>query len=270
MQVRIKGTTITQDLTFNILEVNDAPIIENTGLTQVIVDENTGYVVDLEVSDQDSDLHRHDLLYHTSDGEIRFFSHTGDDSTISNSYSSGSWTTADDSLTPSFLVHGDFNKDGYVDIIVLEKSNSQIRHLQFVSFQVAFFSQPSLTSNTQPAFALANDLDQDGDLDLVVSFVGENPDIISLYKNDGTGSFTGPSTLWTSDYSSSGQELVHFAIGDMDGDSYNDLIVSRRLDSDGIGRVSLLLNDGTGSATFDFTPNVDFQTDFGNFETKFC
>jgi hypothetical protein len=44
VQVRIKGTTITQDLTFNILEANDAPIIENTGLTQVIVDENTGFV----------------------------------------------------------------------------------------------------------------------------------------------------------------------------------------------------------------------------------
>ena len=48
---------------------------------------------------------------------------------------------------------------------------------------------------------------------------------------------------------------------------HNDLILSRRLDSDGKGRVSLLLN--TGSANFESTPNVDFQTDLGILKPSF-
>ena len=131
VQVRIVGTNITQDITFSVQEANDDPVITNTGLTQIIVDENTGFVVDIDVSDQDSEAHHYDLLYHTSDQEIRYFSHTGDYSSLSNSYTTGSWTDVDDSLSPSFILHGDFNKDGYEDIILLEKSDNEIRHLEY-------------------------------------------------------------------------------------------------------------------------------------------
>ena len=115
---------------------------------------------------------------------------------------------------------------------------------------------------------MANDLDQDGDLDVVVSFVGDatnDEDKIVLYKNDGSGSFSSPpSILWTSkDSTATGQEIVHFAIGDLDGDSYNDLVIARRTGNNGLGRVSLLLNDGYGSATFESEPNVDFGVDLG-------
>ena len=94
---------ITQDITFSVQEANDDPVITTTGLTQIIVDENTGFVVDIDVSDQDSEAHHYDLLYHTSDQEIRYFSHTGDYSSLSNSYTTGSWTDVDDTLSPSFL-----------------------------------------------------------------------------------------------------------------------------------------------------------------------
>ena len=58
----------------------------------MIVDENTGFVIDIDVTDQDSATHRFDLLYHTPDNEVRYFAHSGDDSSIDNSYTSGVWT----------------------------------------------------------------------------------------------------------------------------------------------------------------------------------
>ena len=275
------GTGVTQDITFSITQANDDPVITNTGLTQLIVDENTGFVVDIDVTDQDSEAHHYDLLYHTSDQEIRYFSHTGDYSSLSNSYTTGSWTDVEDTLSPSFILHGDFNKDGYEDIILLEKSDNEIRHLEYqydtISSTFSFVEQTPLCQDNPPSdpadgkgpfFALANDLDQDGDLDVVVSFVGDatnDEDKIVLYKNDGSGSFPlPPSTLWASkDSTATGQEIVHFAIGDLDGDSYNDLVIARRTGNNGLGRVSLLSNDGYGSATFESEPNVDFGVDLG-------
>ena len=56
------GTGVTQDITFSITQANDDPVITNTGLTQIIVDENTGFVVDIDVSDQDSEAHHYDLF----------------------------------------------------------------------------------------------------------------------------------------------------------------------------------------------------------------
>jgi hypothetical protein len=205
VQVRIVGTNVTQDITFSVQEANDDPVITNTGLTQIIVDENTRFVVDIDVSDQDSEAHHYDLLYHTSDQEIRYFSHTGDYSSLSNSYTTGSWTDVEDTLSPSFILHGDFNKDGYEDIILLEKSDNEIRHLEYqynpISSTFSFVEQTPLPEPSDPAdgvgpfFALANDLDQDGDLDIVVSFMGDttnDEDKIVLYKNDGSGSFPLP------------------------------------------------------------------------------
>ena len=59
---------------------------------------------------------------------------------------------------------------------------------------------------------MANDLDQDGDLDIVVSFVGDasnDDDKIVLYKNDGSGSFSLlPPLVDFDDNTESGQEIV--------------------------------------------------------------
>ena len=46
---------MTQDFEITVTSANDAPVIENTGLTQVIVDENTGFVIDIDVT-SDSEL----------------------------------------------------------------------------------------------------------------------------------------------------------------------------------------------------------------------
>ena len=96
VQIQIVGatTTITENFTYNVTPANDSPVIESTDLTKIIINENTGFVVDLDISDQDSDPFHYDLLYHTSSNAIRYFGHTGDGSNIFNSYTSGStgWT----------------------------------------------------------------------------------------------------------------------------------------------------------------------------------
>ena len=274
VQVQIVGSNVTQDLEITVTSANDAPVIENTGLTQVIVDENTGFVIDIDVTDQDSATHRFDLLYHASDNEVRYFAHSGDDSSIDNSYTSGVWTDINNLNSPSSIIHGDFNNDGFQDVILIEKSNNQIRYLQYDSVTSSFVEQssafarapvvPTINSGTQPEYALANDLDQDGDLDLVVSFVGDTPNHISWFENNGdNGSggveFLSQALVYSSAFgnSSVGQEFVHFSIGDMDGDSYNDIVLAHRTGQ--TGRVSVLLNNGNNA----FVYNDQFMEDLG-------
>ena len=69
------------------------------------MDENTGLVVDIDVSDQDSEAHHYDLCIILTRKSATF--HTGDYSSLSNSYTTGSWTDVDDSLSPSLILHGD-------------------------------------------------------------------------------------------------------------------------------------------------------------------
>ena len=275
VQVGIVGTNITQDITWSVLAANDAPVILNTGLSQIIVEENTGFVVDIEVSDQDSETHRFDLLFHTSDNEIRYISHSGDDTSLSTSYEYEIWSEINNSYFPTRLVHGDFNRDGYEDLIVIEKSMNGIQYFLYDHSSTAFVHQANLngsTSDTGPGFAMAHDIDQDGDLDLLVAFVGTNPNTLMWYKND-SGNFTRqPDPLWSSsDSTASGQELLHFAIGDMNGDSFDDLVLARRTGNGGDGRVSLVLNsaDPSDIASFENSANTEFGADFGIVKPSF-
>ena len=280
VQVQIVGSNVTQDFEITVTSANDSPVIENTGLTQVIVDENTGFVIDIDVTDQDSATHRFDLLYHTSDNEVRYFAHSGDDSSIDNSYTSGVWTDINNLNSPSSIIHGDFNNDGYQDVILIEKSNNQIRYLQYDSVTSSFVEQssafarapvvPTINSGTQPEYALANDLDQDGDLDLVVSFVGDTPNHISWFENNGDNGlggveFLSQALVYSSPFgaTSVGQEFAHFAIGDLDGDSYNDIVLAHRTGQ--TGRVSVLLNNGNNAYVY----NDQFIEDLGIIKPSF-
>ena len=275
VQVGIVGTSVVQNLTLSVLPENDAPVILNTGLSQIIVEENNGFVVDIEVSDEDSETHRFDLLFHTSDNEIRYISHSGDDTSLSTSYENVSWSEINNSYFPTRLVHGDFNRDGYEDLIVIENSMNGIQYFLYDHSSTAFVHQANLNgsnSDTGPGFAMAHDIDQDGDLDLLVAFVGTNPNTLMWYKNDSGNFIRQPDPLWfSSDSTASGQELLHFAIGDMNGDSFDDLVLARRTGNGGDGRVSLVLNsaDPSDIASFENSANTEFGADFGIVKPSF-
>ena len=129
----------------------------------------------MEVSDQDSDPFQYDLLYHTSNNAIRYFGHTGDGSNIFNSYTSGStgWTDLPLNYAPSSILNGDFNRDGYEDLIIVSKSANELRHLQYdqycLSSSFVVQTGDDLHSSTiKPGYATVIDLDQDGDLDIIL------------------------------------------------------------------------------------------------------
>ena len=97
----------------------------------------------MDISDQDSDPFHYDLVYHTSNDDIRYFGHTGDGSSIFNSYTSGStgWTDLPLNYDPSSTLNGDFNKDGYEDLIIVSKSANELRHLQYDQLSSSFVEQ---------------------------------------------------------------------------------------------------------------------------------
>ena len=266
VEIRISGTSETRIFLHEVTPANDSPVIESTDLTKIIINENTGFVVDLDISDQDSDPFHYDLLYHTSSNAIRYFGHTGDGSNIFNSYTSGStgWTDLPLNYAPSSILNGDFNKDGYEDLIIVSKSANELRHLQYDQLSSSFVEQTGddLHSSTiKPGYATVIDLDQDGDLDVISTFVGNNPYSIKWFDYNKTGSndFT-VGNIYEPAISSSIEEILHFAVGDLDGDSHYDLAVARKTDS--ISKVSILLGQSAAfSPTFKW--NVDFTNDFG-------
>ncbi len=98
----------------------------------------------------------------------------------------------------------------------------------------------SLTGVSSGSVALG-DLDNDGDLDLVLTGYGYSGRVSKIYENDGTGVFTeiGVDSLTGVRYSS-------VALGDLDGDGDLDLILTGNQS----GAVSkIYMNDGTGSFT---------------------
>ena len=266
VEIRISGTSETRIFTHEVTPANDNPLIDSTDLTKIIINENTGFVVDLDVSDQDSDPFLYDLLYHTSSDDIRYFGHTGDGSNIFNSYTSGStgWTDLPLNYDPSSILNGDFNRDGYEDLIIVSKSANELRHLQYDQPSSSFVEQTGddLHSSTiKPGYATVIDLDQDGDLDVISTFVDNNPHSIKWFDYNKTGSndFT-VGNIYEPEISSSFEEILHFAVGDLDGDSYYDLAVARKTDS--VSKVSILLGQSAAfSPTFKW--NVDFTNDFG-------
>ncbi len=103
--------------------------------------------------------------------------------------------------------------------------------------QFTFAAPVNVPVGSQPSGAAFADFDGDGDVDLAT--LTENPDRVRILSNDGSGGFTlGPASALPS--SSSPQDLI---AGDFDGDGDADLAVAVR---DPVGSVIIMANGGTG------------------------
>jgi hypothetical protein len=230
VQIRIVGTAVTQDLAITVTEGNDPPIVTTANLTQLTVDENVGFVVDLDVSDQDSGETHLDILYTRHSDSTRFVAHTGVDSSVPAFYPAVGSGMVDNNLgRASFSASGDLDGDGDVDVVCLEKEWSNIYFLEnngsgsFSRKSVPAFG--AITSG-EPDHAVITDLDQDGDLDVVVVFSSTSE--VGWFENNATGdgTFANKAVLTTSYPNIGGADYV--AVGDLDGDSYPDLVVAYR------------------------------------------
>ena len=261
LEVGIIDTNSTLDLYVSLRDQNDAPEVTNTGLTQIVVPENTGFVVDIDVLDQDSGKEYPDLIFINGSTDVDFISHTGVVSSVADFYNGSSNSTIESFVAPSFVVAADFNEDGYEDVVVLNQNSDTIQFSEFDEGSGTFASPASLTFTEKgPKYCVVTDLNEDGKKDLVVSFVDEQYDTIGWFENRTTNlgdpiSFSSFLSLQitSSTDSTSSIDFDHFAIGGVDGDSYEDIVIARKLNN----AVGVYLNDGS--------PSFGFNHSFDNF-----
>ena len=224
VQVRIVGTNITQDITYTIVDRDDAPTISTTGLTQITLSENVPLAIDIDVLDQDGGGEFPDILYTVESSSTRFIEHNSSGLAVSNLFKNPSSGMVDSSLPgATFSTAGDLNNDGDLDIITL--STSAIYYHEGNGTGIFESNTSTVIDNNVsgvPNHAIICDLDQDGDQDLLVcQFAGSR---VMFYENsDPVGTFESPVAL-VQDRVGGGADFI--SVGDMDGDFDLDLIIA--------------------------------------------
>jgi len=152
------------------------------------------------------------------------------------------------------LTKGDVNGDQLDDLLISgSKRNSASLYLQRAGGSFELLPQPDFEANnvSEDVDAIFNDLDNDGDLDLVCAsggneFSGKHVALLpKVYINDGSGNFA---------YSASAIQKVFLNASkvlplDINADGFTDLIVTGRSVPRKYGRLPdsyLLVNDGNG------------------------
>jgi len=141
---------------------------------------------------------------------------------------------------PADLVVGDFNGDEELDVVVANYGAGSISVLLGTGtgdFTV-LDPQPASDAPTQMAAA---DFDKDTNLDLVVSET--ESDFIYFLHGNGDGSFAAPKPIM------SGHDPAGVVAAHMNADDNLDVVIS--IAGEAIGRVSVLLGDGTGNFALD-------------------
>jgi hypothetical protein len=141
-----------------------------------------------------------------------------------------------------FLTLGDVDGDGNLDVLAIDfqTNKAYVRLNDGTGRFTAPETNADITLNDAPGYPALGDVDNDGDLDLLVT--GFRTNTVSVRLNDGTGNFTAPTTNATVPV---GAAPAIMAVGDVNGDGNLDLLTANQ---DGYS-VSIRLNDGTGHFT---------------------
>ena len=149
---------------------------------------------------------------------------------------------------PEAVAVGDFNDDGKQDLVTADSEDDAVSVLLGTggggfSAKTDFHTGPNCNG------VAVGDFDSDGHQDLAISFYEAMEDSgAGVLLGDGMGAFSAMQPYLTP------LEARTLAIGDMNGDGHEDLVVAQSLE--GTGEVSLLLGDGAGA----FTPGADRRT----------
>ena len=133
--------------------------------------------------------------------------------------------------TPSAIVAGDWNGDGYVDLACAKQRVKSVAIL-FGDGTGGFTWSQNPSIGTEPNAMIAADFDADGRLDLAIA--GEDAKVVALLRGDGVG-FSIPAVFVSFIYN-----VKSLAAADFDENGHLDLVVGL-----GLGDAAVLLGDGS-------------------------
>lgn len=134
---------------------------------------------------------------------------------------------------PYGIATGDFNKDGKIDLVVVNHDSHNLS-LLVGDGQGRFAAAKNFAVGTSPAEIAVADFNKDGNIDVAVT--NSDTHNISILLGNGQGSFSAPTNYGV------GRFPVGIVIGDVNGDTKLDLAISNTDTKD----VSILLGDGAG------------------------
>lgn len=137
---------------------------------------------------------------------------------------------------PTWIAAGDFNDDGDLDVAITTSSNTVDISLGNGDGTFRAYTSVATGSGTNPQSIAISDLDNDGNLDLIVACYGANA--VGVLLGNGDGTFL-PIELYPA-----GAEPIAVTIGDLNLDGIPDLVVTN------LGSNSLSLFQGNGDGTF--------------------
>ncbi|OGX90622.1 FG-GAP-like repeat-containing protein [Hymenobacter coccineus] len=124
------------------------------------------------------------------------------------------------------VTEGDVNGDGFPDLLYIDQINTatEIGHTVTVRLndgRGTFGSPRAVEVGISPTSLALGDMDNDGDLDLVVGAGIQNTSALNVALNDGEGTFGSPQS-----YSIFGRAPQNFVLGDINSDGYLDVVAS--------------------------------------------
>jgi surface-anchored protein len=143
---------------------------------------------------------------------------------------------------PSFfqLFPGDLNGDGRVDLVFRKGATSAVYALQ--QTDGSFGAEVTLATSPSNAFPRLADMDNDGDLDVVVgNYATSGSGTITVFKNNGSGTFIASPSF------NGGVSPNVLSLTDMNGDGLRDIVSSQSTNGSRAGYYPQLA-DGTFSA----------------------
>lgn len=134
----------------------------------------------------------------------------------------------------------DFNGDGKADFAIASDAGDDVKILLGQSGgNFTSGTSKSLASGAVPKDVVAGDLDADGKVDFLVSYSVGSSHFVARFFGAGDGTFSSASSFSTS------VSFEHLLLGDLDGDTYPDLVGLNS--GSGAGKVVSRFNDGDGS-----------------------
>lgn len=146
-------------------------------------------------------------------------------------------------IAPYSVSASDLDGDGDIDLAVANRESNNVSIL-LNNGDGTFAPKTDYSTGDHPESVVGSDLDNDGDIDLITGNTGYGDNHISVFKNNGNGTFSAGVNFKVSFGCGASKSI---AVSDIDGDGDQDLsVVSAFCDY-----VSILKNDGSANFTTD-------------------